>query len=154
MYADDIVLLSPCIDGLQRMIDTCSDYAKTHNLSFSTHEDPKRSKTKCIAFRRRKEELGSLELNGKSLPWVNSVKHLGTTITDDNTMSQDILEKRAIYISKNNELLQELHFGHPKTKIWVNQVYNTSFYGAPLWDASSKEYEKLEKTWNVHIFFL
>ena len=80
---------------------------------------------------------------------MNSVKHLGTTITDDNTMSQDILEKRAIYISKNNELLQELHFGHPKTKIWVNQVYNTSFYGAPLWDASSKEYEKLEKTWNV-----
>ena len=60
VYADDIVLLSPCIDGLQRMIDTCSDYAKTHNLSFSTHEDPKRSKTKCIAFRRRKEELGSL----------------------------------------------------------------------------------------------
>ena len=78
-------------------------------------------------------------------------KHLGTTITEDNTMKQDIMEKRAIYISKNNELLQELHFGHPKTKIWVNQVYNTSFYGAPLWDVSSQEYKRLEKTWNVSL---
>ena len=149
VYADDIVLLSPCIDGLQRMIDTCSNYAKKHNLSFSTHEDPNRSKTKCIAFQRKKKELSCLELDGKDLPWVRSVKHLGTTITDDNKMNRDILEKRAIYISKNNELLQELHFSHPKTKIWVNQVYNTSFYGAPLWDLSSREYEKLEKTWNV-----
>ena len=27
VYADDIVLLSPTIDGLQNMIDTCSVYA-------------------------------------------------------------------------------------------------------------------------------
>ena len=93
--------------------------------------------------------MSPLVLNGENLPWVKSVKHLGTTITENNTMCQDILEKRAIYISKNNELLQELHFGHPKTKIWVNQVYNTSFYGAPLWDVSLQEYKKLEKSWNV-----
>ena len=38
VYADDIVLLSPSIDGLQEMIDTCSDFAGKHNISFSTHE--------------------------------------------------------------------------------------------------------------------
>ena len=27
VYADDIVLLNPSIDGLQEMIDTCSDFA-------------------------------------------------------------------------------------------------------------------------------
>ena len=151
VYADDIVLLSPCIDGLQKMIDTCASYAKQHNLSFSTHEDPKRSKTKCIAFQRRKRVLASLELNGKDLPWVKSVKHLGSTITDDikHIMKQDVVEKRAIYIAKNNELVQEFHFAHSTTKIWANHVFNTSFYGAPLWDMSSREFQKLEKTWNV-----
>ena len=134
VYADDIVLLSPCIDGLQRMIDTCSRYAKSHNLSFSTHENPKRSKTKCMAFQRKKKGMDNLKLNDKNLPWVNSVKHLGSTITDDIRcrMNQDLLEKRAMYIAKNNELLQEFHFAHPRTKIWANSVFNTTFYGSPL----------------------
>ena len=50
VYADDIVLLSPTLGGLQEMIDICSDYAGKHNLSFSTNENPNKSKTKCIAF--------------------------------------------------------------------------------------------------------
>ena len=32
VYTDDIVLLSPSIDGLQEMIDTCSDFAGKHNV--------------------------------------------------------------------------------------------------------------------------
>ncbi len=149
VYADDIVLLSPCIDGLQNMINTCSSYAKSHNLSFSTHENPKRSKTKCVAFQRYKKEVYNLKLNEKDLPWVTSVKHLGSTITDDGRTNQDLTEKRAMYVARNNELVQELYFAHPKTQIWANNVFNTSFYGSPLWEMFSREFEKLEKTWNV-----
>ena len=54
-----------------------------------------------------------------------------------------------MYIAKNNEIRQEFFFAHPRTKIWVNNVYNTSLYSSPLWDIHSKEFEKLEKTWNV-----
>ena len=42
VYADDIVLLSPTLDGLQQMIESCSAYAKCHNLSFSTNPNPQR----------------------------------------------------------------------------------------------------------------
>ena len=150
-YADDIVLLSPSIDGLQNMIDTCMRYTKIHNLTFSTNENPQKSKTKCVAFQKKKRDVRNLHLNNKTLPWVTSVKHLGTTLTnmDGCRMDQDMLEKRAMYIAKNNEINQEFHYAHPKTKIWINNVYNTSFYGAPLWDMSSKMFEKLEKSWNV-----
>ena len=151
VYADDIVLLSPSIDGLQNMVNTCSEYATRHNLIFSTDENPRKSKTKCMAFHDKKKDLRNIKLKGKALPWVTSVKHLGTTIT--NTigcrMDQDLLEKRATYIAKNNELNQEFHYAHPKTKVWINKVFNTSFYGAPLWDMFSKNFEKLEKSWNV-----
>ena len=64
-------------------------------------------------------------------------------------MKQDLLEKRAMYIAKNNELRQEFYFAHPKTKLWINNIYNTSFYRAPLWDLTSRNFEKLEKSWNV-----
>ena len=83
VYANEIVLLSSCIDGLRGMIDTCSRYTKSHNLSFSTHENPKHSKTKYMAFQRKKKGMDCLKLNDKDLPWDNSVKHLGSTITDD-----------------------------------------------------------------------
>ena len=151
VYADDIALLSASMDGLQNMIDRCEQYARRHNLTFSTHENPAKSKTKCMAFLKEDRALRNLHLNGKPLPWVGSVKHLGTTLTNDAgcTLKQDLLEKRAMYIAKNNELRQEFYFTHPKTKLWINNVYNTSFYGAPLWDLSSRNYEKLEKTWNV-----
>ena len=46
---------------------------------------------------------------------------------------------------------QEFYYSHPKTKIWINNVYNSSFYGAPLWDMFSKNFERLEKTWNVSV---
>ena len=75
VYADDIVLLSP---GLQEMIHTSSN----HNPSPSTHGNPRKSKTKCMAFLKKKRDLKKLALDDKELPWVNSVKHLGTTLTD------------------------------------------------------------------------
>ena len=77
-------------------------------------------------------------------------KHLGNKIeSTDFGMSGDLMEKRDIYINRNNELLQELHFTHPKTLIKVNNLFNTSFYGSPLWNLFGKEADRLEKTWNV-----
>ena len=64
-------------------------------------------------------------------------------------MNHDIMEKRAQFIAKNNELNQEFYYAHPDTKIWINKIYNSSFYGAPLWDMSCKNLVKLEKSWNV-----
>ena len=120
------------------------------SINFGT-DFPERSKTKCIAFLRKKKVITSLRLNNKELPWVRSVKHLGSIITDDtgNRLKKDIVEKRAIYITKNNDLVQEFNFSHFKTKIWANEVYNTSFYGAPLWDMTSREFKMMENTWNV-----
>ena len=57
------------------------------------------------------------------LPWVSSsTKHLGSTITNDIRclMDQDIMAKRAIFITKNNETNQEFHYAHAETKVWLN----------------------------------
>ena len=133
IYADDIVLLSPSLDGLQDMLDTCNMYAIQHNLTFSINDNPAKSKTKCMAFLKNKRQLRELSLNDKNLPWVNSLKHLGTTVTNEfNRTSQDTIEKRGQYIAKNNELTQEFHYACPTTKSMLNNIYNTHFCGAPL----------------------
>ena len=107
-----------------------------------------------MAFQRKKKEIRKLALNGELLPWVDSIKHLGTTIknTEDSCkLDQDLMEKRAAYIVKNNELNQEFYYAHHNTKIWLNNVYNSSFYGAPLWNMFNRAFERLEKTWNTSV---
>ena len=93
-YADDLLLLSPSLDGLQEMVKTCEDYGTTHNLTFTTNPDHKKCKTKCIAFLTRERPLKNINLNGSELPWGNSTKHLGCKISQNiHGLTKDIMEK-------------------------------------------------------------
>ena len=151
-YADDNILISPTLDGLQDMIDTCVEYASKHNLVFSTNDDPKKSKTKCMSFLQKKRPLKDMTLYGKKLPWVDYFRHLGNTIVNNiDGMSQDILEKRAQYIAKNNELVQEFSFAYPSTKCLINNIFNTHFTGSSIWNLFNSASQKLEKSWNVSV---
>ena len=141
-----------CINALKEMLKTYENYANEHNLQFSTDANPVKSKTKCMAFVRGNKDLKSIELCGNELPWVNEIKHLGTVITNDqDVMASDIMQKRAIYINRNNELIQEFYFAHASKLIKMNNSFNTRFYGSVLWDLFSTEAKRLEKSWNVSL---
>ena len=66
-------------------------------------------------------------------------------------MKIDMRHKRASYITKNNEIIQEFYFAHPKTKIEMNEIYNSHFTGSPLWDLFCRESDMLFNTWNKSI---
>ena len=72
-YADDILLMSPSLDGLQNMLGVCEIYAERHNLSFSTNINTNKSKTKCIAFSAKEEDLPKMKLSGNYLPYAFSI---------------------------------------------------------------------------------
>ena len=149
-YSDDSLLLAPSLDTLQEMLKVCEEYAQSHNLRFSTDRNPSKCKTKCMAFLIRDRPLPPLQLCGNPLPWVSSGKHLGITIDNKiDGMKGDLKKKRAEYIDKNNEILQEFGFSHPKTKILINSIYNCHLSGSCLWDLFSKEAVQLESTWNL-----
>ena len=151
-YSDDSFLLAPSLDSLQEMLNICEKYAEIHNLRFSTDPNPNKCKTKCLAFLKKERNLSCLTLCGNPLPWVKSGKHLGNTLENAvNGMKLDIKTKRASYIAKNNELIQEFHFAHPKTKCKINNIYNSHFTGSPLWNLFSKESEMFYNTWNKSI---
>ena len=149
-YSDDSLLLAPSLDALQEMLTICEEYAGVHNLKFSTNRDPAKCKTKCLAFLLRDHPLPPMNLCGNPLPWVDSGKHLGITIqTKIAGMKGDVKKKRAEYIAKNNDIIQEFGFSHPRTKILINTIYNSHLSGSCLWDLFSREAEMMENTWNV-----
>ena len=142
-------MLAPSLSSLQDMLNTCEEYAASHNLKFSTDPDPVKCKTKLMAFLKKPRELPSLLLCGTLLPWVDKVKHLGNTITNNNDRNQhDAKIKTSRYIDKNNSLMQEFYFAKPETKLEVNKIYNSHFTGSQLWDLGSRQVQKLESTYN------
>ena len=67
-YADNLLLLSPSLDGLQEMVESCGEYAGSLNLSFSTNVNRMKCKTKCMAFLKQERTLKNITLDGKDLP--------------------------------------------------------------------------------------
>jgi len=68
-YADDGILLSTSIKGLQHMVNLCQSHADENDLMFSTDPVPSKSKTKCMAFPSgASPEMPSILLNGDTLP--------------------------------------------------------------------------------------
>ena len=149
-YSDDLLLLSSSLDGLQLMIKSCGEHARSLNLSFSTNANLTKCKTKCMAFLNQERELENITLDGKDLPWVRTAKHFGCKIGDKICgLNDDLMEKRATYMNKVNELTQEFYFAHPLTKVRINNIFNSHFYGSALWDLFGIETLRLEKSWNV-----
>ena len=48
-YADDLFLMCPTFDGLQKILVICEKHASPLNLRVSTDPNLKKSKTKCVA---------------------------------------------------------------------------------------------------------
>ena len=47
--------------------------------------------------------------------------------------------------------MQEFYYAHPKTKLLLNNIYNTHFTGSVIWNLFSREAKMIENTWNVSI---
>ena len=154
IFADDILLLSATRDGLQSLVKMFQKFASQKNLKFGTDTNPLRSKTKCIVFTKKRIDYANLApivLDGKDLPWVKKVNHLGCILETNNSMKLDMLSKRGQFISKVNSLLQEFHFVDPKIMIKFICTYATNFYGSSLWNLYSRDCEKLYSSWNVAV---
>ena len=148
-YSDDNICIAPSLNALQDMIKTCEEFALSHNLKFSTDIDPKKCKTKTMAFLKKERELPNLYLCGNPLPWTEKCKHLGVNLENKiNGCEYDIRVKKASYVTKNIELNQEFAWAHPATKVKVNNIYNSHQYGSVLWNLFGKGSQSIESSYN------
>ena len=151
-WADDLILLSPSVQGLQSMVDMCQAHAEEADLVFSTDTDPTKSKTVCIAFNcLNKENLTDIILNGDKLPWKESVKHVGTILQSNGTMECDLRQKRAVYIQACMNLNQEFECLSGENQLRLLRLYNSHYTGSQCWDFTSKMFDQLMNSYNVNI---
>ena len=100
MYADDILLLSPSVRGLQMLLNKCFSFFTDHCLQFNT------SKSNCMAIGKASTlALEPLILQEAELNWCDSFKYLGVNFaTGKQLMVNTDTIKRKIFAACNSIL--------------------------------------------------
>jgi hypothetical protein len=83
-YADDLLLLSATVSGLQGLINYANEYIKSHGLNFNN------SKTKCITFGKQYFTCPpNWFMNNSRLCSEDSIEYLGTVLSNNSVSHKD-----------------------------------------------------------------
>ena len=145
-YADDIALLAPCREALQKMISICDRYFSEHGISISTNENVKKTKTKVITFG-VEGKIAPLMLGNRPLPTVDQWPHLGVSIDSNESLVGDLEDKRRSLIGKIFALQQELGNQDPNVFMKLVSIYLLNLFGCVLWDIYATSADKLDTAW-------
>ena len=145
-YADDIILMSPSVNGLQTMLNCCSEFACKYNVIFNP------SKSKSIIFSKKGlRHYPDLYMNAIKLDNVQSVNHLGHILNCDLSDDKDVTNQIHMYNRKANSILAEFKYISGDLRVQVMQGFCSSYYGSQLWNLSNKCLEKLYSSWRKSI---
>ena len=61
------------------------------------------------------------------------------------------MTKRARFIGRSSEILQEFHFAPPDSQMKLHSIYNSHFTGSSCWDMTSRAGQMMEATFNRNI---
>ena len=82
--------------------------------------------------------IKNVKLNGDSLPWAKSARHLGNQLSTNlhyspmaQEMTTDLLCKRAVFFNSVHQVQQKFGSFDPKLVLRLVSVYSTSMYGSP-----------------------
>ena len=146
-YADDLALLAPSREALQRMVCICEQFFSSRGINISTDPNPQKSKTVCLSFGLNFTPV-PLVLYGRNIPFVHQHEHLGHLISDDELFVQDQTNKINSFTGKYHNLQQRVGFQDPVVMMTLVNTYLLSFYGSNLWDLSSEDSERINTSFN------
>jgi len=97
MYADDLIILSPTVAGLQEMLACCEATSKDISLDFNC------KKCSCIAIgSASKLRITDMSLCNDVISWSNAFKYLGVNFIASRKLSIDTIPiKRKFFVACN-----------------------------------------------------
>ena len=130
MYADDLVILSPCTAGLQQLLKICSQYGEECDIKYNA------SKSKIMIIRSREDKRSpfpAFYLAGTALSECSEIKYLGHIIANDLSDDGDIYRQRQKLYVQANMLCRKFSMCSEPVKISLFKAYCTPLYTAHLW---------------------
>ncbi|XP_049868842.1 uncharacterized protein LOC126368744 [Pectinophora gossypiella] len=145
-YADDMVLLSPSISALRRLLGICEGYAASHGLRYNS------KKSELMVFRagtRTYSNVPPVRLCGSPLVQVERFKYLGHWVTETQCDNSDIERERRALAVRCNMLARRFARCGKQVKAMLFKAYCQSFYTCSLWvNYTRKAYSALRVQYN------
>ena len=141
-YADDIHVLCPSINGLQKMIYTCEFFGEEYDVTFNAKKTMAMCYGKDIPPYTR-----NIILNGTPIVWQKSAKYLGNMLSHDRGDADDICYKKGSFIGAVNKLNYVFKGCDSLTKMTLFQTYCTSWYGCQTWRLGTTDAHKMAVEW-------
>ena len=125
-YADDIVMLSPSVTALQRLMKICEDFSIEFNMNFNP------SKCNVMVFNRSDRLLNvSLKMNGLNIPVHTKSNHLGNEISSVNLIN-NIDKMKKDMNSRTNVIMTEFNMLNNSSRRFLFNSQCMSSYGSEL----------------------
>ncbi|CAH2230685.1 jg11989 [Pararge aegeria aegeria] len=133
-YADDMVLLSPSINGIRKLLHICKEYARNHGLKYNVR------KSEMVVFRAGKgpERIPPVLLDGTPVQVVEQFKYLGHMLSGSLSDDLDIERERRSLAIRCNMLARRFARCSEDVKITLFKAYCLSFYTSQLWISYTK----------------
>ena len=142
IYADDITILAPTSTSLNKMLDTCKQYADDVNLTFNA------SKTKYIYF----DYTGSTNIPNnivfmhEPIEFVSKIQLLSINISTD-IYDRHISDTVRHFYCRTNEDLFDFSSISCDIKSRLMSTYCLDLYGSSLWNYSKDRVNDMFVAW-------
>ena len=147
VYADDVVILSPTVIALNKIIKLCEKYSREFNLLFNGE------KSEVILFSKFiKSCKSNFFICNKQIKVSDSYKHLGINI-NANKMIDMTDAIRDIKI-KSNVIANEFKKQKYETLVKLFNAHCMSLYGCNLWDYTSSDFIRIQVQWRKCIRYV
>ena len=105
----------------------------------------------CIKFGSKSNIDEHVSMNGFTVQWSESMRHLGHLVEFTLSDSSDCRYKRSMFIGYVNKLISK--FGHLQPRILINlfKTYCCSFFGSSTWRLNSSGFKSYTTAWNVGV---
>ena len=150
LFADDMSLIAPTREALQRMIDVCAAYCSRFCLKFNV------AKTKVMVFGKLSRVLPSLAkitIHGEGIEYVNSCKYLGFHLVSHDKFKFSVIEDLRGFFGSVNSVLTSIH--RPRENVLMQLLYSNCVpkltFGAPVKELTAAEMNQFNVAVNTAV---
>ncbi|CAH2236384.1 jg10764 [Pararge aegeria aegeria] len=125
-----MVLLSPSISALRKLLRICENYAESHGLLYNV------KKSELLVFKSKGssvDDVPAVTINGVFLNRVMEFRYLGHLITEDFNDNKDIERERRALAIRCNMIARKFSRCTRKVKLTLFRAYCQTFYTCSLW---------------------